>query len=307
MANTPNWTGPWSRTVVYNQNDLVSFSLPITLGSPPGTPINPPGVSTWISNTSGNAGNVPGQTNAWTLFASAGQNAINAWRGVWSSLTVYSVLDAVSYLNASYISLNNINQGNIPSSSPQWAILAGSGGPGPAGEFTFVGVWAATTGYVLNDIVSYNGSSYAVTGSPTVGINPATDVANWSLIASVGAQGPAGPQGPQGATGLGFTWKGAWSQTASYFVNDVVGLLGASYVAVTPNVDVNPTTDNGSNWQIIASPGLPPSGVTWTAGFGPPVAPARVGSLYSNMTGSMGSPPTFTLYVYTQIGWVGVV
>lgn len=290
MANTPNWTGPWSLSTTYNAYDLVSF-----------------GGTTWIA-TVGNAGNQPGSTNAWAIFAQKGVNGINAWRGIWTSTIAYNAFDAVSYLNASYISLLNSNQNNIPLSSPNaWAVLAAAGGQGPVGEFTFLGVWSSTAGYSLNDILSYNGSTYAVTGSPTVGINPATDTSNWSLIASVGAQGPAGPQGVQGVQGLGFTWKGSWSSTASYFVNDVVGLLGASYVAVTPNVDVNPTTDNGSNWQIVASPGLPPSGVTWTAGFGPPVAPAPVGSLYSNQTGSMGSPPTFTLYVYTQIGWVGVV
>jgi hypothetical protein len=290
MANTPNWTGPWNISTVYNAYDLVSF-----------------GGATWIA-TVGNAGSQPGSTAAWAIFAQAGKNGINSWRGVWQSTTLYNAFDAVTYNGTSYVSLTNLNQSNVPSSNSNfWAILAGAGGPGPAGDFTFVGVWSATVGYVLNDIVSYNGSSYAVTGSPTVGINPATDTGNWSLIASVGAQGPAGPQGVQGATGLGFTWKGAWSPLASYFVNDVVGLLGASYVAVTPNVDVNPSTDNGSTWQIIASPGLPPNGVTWTAGFGPPVAAAPVGSLYSNQTGSMGSPPTHTLYVYTQIGWIGVV
>jgi hypothetical protein len=159
----------------------------------------------------------------------------------------------VSYNSSSYISLININQSNVPSSSPsQWAVLASSGGAGPAGSFTFLGVWSSIVAYEIDNIVSYNGSSYVVSGTPTVGINPATDTVNWSLIASVGSTGQTGPQGPQGAIGLGFVWRGAWLSTVSYVQNDVVGLLGSSWVAVAANVGVNPTTDNGSNWQIMA-------------------------------------------------------
>ncbi len=290
MPITPNWTGPWSNATLYNAGDLASYQG-----------------STWIATTT-NTGQTPGQSAPWSLFAAAGINGINAWRGTWSSVTVYNAFDAVEYNNGSYISLVPINQGNIPASSPtQWAILAEAGGDGPAGNFTFLGVWSSLASYVKDDIVSYLGSSYVADGSPTVGLNPATDTANWALIASVGAPGVPGPPGNPGTQGVGFTWQGGWSATASYHVNDVVGLLGTSYVAVMANTGVNPSTDLGANWQVMASPGLPPNGVTWTAGSGPPVAPALVGSLYSNRSGSAGSPPTSTLYVYTQIGWVGVV
>jgi len=238
MPNTPNWTGAWSLVTVYNPYDLASYQG-----------------STWIALVGG-AGNIPGQTSQWSLFAGAGQNAINAWEGTWDSLTVYQAFNAVSYNNASYISLVNINQGNFPSSSPtQWAVLATAGGPGPAGEFIFTGVWSALTTYVLNDIVSYNGSSYVATGTPVFGVPPTTDITHWALIAEVGAQGPGGSQGIQGVIGPGFVWLGAWSNTTSYVLNDVVGLLGSSYVAVAANLGVNPSTDSGSFWQLMALAG----------------------------------------------------
>jgi hypothetical protein len=239
MSNTPNWTGLWLIGTTYNAYDLASYQG-----------------STWLSNVSGNTGNIPGQTSQWTLFAGAGQNGINAWRGDWASLTVYNAFDAVSYNNASYISLLNVNQSNVPSSSPTfWAVIATAGGPGPAGEFVFSGVWSTLTTYALNDIVSYNGSSYAATGTPLLGIPPTTDTAHWALIASVGNPGATGPQGVQGPIGLGFTWQGAWSALTSYHLNDVVGLLGNSYVATTANTDVNPSTDLTGTWQLMASAG----------------------------------------------------
>ena len=253
---TPNWAGAFSLSTTYSQYDLVSYQAP-----------GQTALSTWISNVAGNAGNIPGQTNQWSLFASGGQNGINAWRGVWASGTVYSAFDAVSYNDASYISLVNVNGGNIPSSSPsQWAVLALAGGAGPAGEFAFVGIWSSVATYALNDIVSFNGSSYAATGTPTTGVDPAADVTNWALIASVGAQGPTGPQGQQGVQGTGFDFRGAWSAQASYVINDVVALLGSSYVAVAANTGVNPSTDDGTNWQLMARAGVQASPQFLTGG-----------------------------------------
>jgi len=256
-ALTPNWTGPFSLATSYNEGDLVSYyspSIPLFMQSS-GTYYSP-NVSTWISNVSGNVGNVPGQSSQWLLFAAAGQNGINAWRGAWSSLTSYNAFDAVSYNNASYISRVNANGGNVPDSSPsQWGLLAAAGGSGPAGSFTFSGLWSASVQYEADNIVSYAGSSYAASGTPVLGSPPTTDTPHWQLIAEVGAQGATGPQGPQGAMGLGFAWRGAWSGTTAYHVNDVVSLLGSSWVAVAANTGVNPSTDGGTNWQIMATNG----------------------------------------------------
>lgn len=236
MPNTPNWTGAFSLDTTYNQYDLVSYQG-----------------STWLSNVDSNMGNVPGQSSQWIIFAQAGQNGINSWQGTWQSQVNYTAFQGVIYNGTSYISLVNINQNNVPSSNPSfWAVLAEGGGQGPAGSFTFTGVWSSSVTYALNDIVSYLGSSYVVSGTPTLGVNPVTDSANWSLIASVGAQGATGPQGPQGIIGLGLSWKGTWSSVTAYHVNDIVALIGNSYIAVQANTGVNPSTDTGTNWQVAA-------------------------------------------------------
>lgn len=76
------------------------------------------------------------------------------------------------------------------------------GVPGPVGPagLNWQGSWSASGTYVVDDAVGYNGASYFCINpvGPSV-TNPATDTANWALLA---AQGATGPQGPQGATGL---------------------------------------------------------------------------------------------------------
>jgi N-acetylneuraminic acid mutarotase len=86
------------------------------------------------------------------------------------------------------------------------------GAAGPAGAnglgFNFRKAFDPTAAYALNDVVSFNGSSYVALaatkpGDPTPDQNPA-----WSLAAQQGATGPQGqpgaqgPQGIQGAMGL---------------------------------------------------------------------------------------------------------
>jgi len=81
------------------------------------------------------------------------------------------------------------------------------GDPGPAGlGMSFRQAWENTTPYVINDVVSHQGSTWiALAGSTAV--EPGTDVTEWTLVAvkgdsgPVGAQGPPGDPGPQGSSG----------------------------------------------------------------------------------------------------------
>ena len=82
----------------------------------------------------------------------------------------------------------------------------GDTGPaGPAGTngigFNFRNAFDSSASYAINDVVTYNGSSYVAIaatnpGDPTPDGNP-----NWSLMAQQGAAGAQGVQGAQGPTG----------------------------------------------------------------------------------------------------------
>jgi Collagen triple helix repeat (20 copies)/IPT/TIG domain len=86
-------------------------------------------------------------------------------------------------------------------------LTGAPGAPGPAGAngigFSFLNAFDPYATYTLNNVVTYNGSSYVAivpngpnpTG-PTPDKNP-----SWSLVAAAGATGPVGPVGPQGPLG----------------------------------------------------------------------------------------------------------
>lgn len=96
---------------------------------------------------------------------------------------------------------------------------------------------------------------------------PGSTAPSGNALTGVGPPGPQGIQGVQGvpgvagvagqpgATGQGYTWKGAWNSGSSYLAYDTVSRNGSSYVCVAPNTGIDPATDNGTNWQIIAQIG----------------------------------------------------
>ena len=90
-------------------------------------------------------------------------------------------------------------QGPTGATGPQGA--QGPMGPtGPAG-LNWRGAWSATTDYVTDDAVGYNGASWFADQDPPVGEVPSQTSTYWNLLAAEGADGPQGPQGPTGPTG----------------------------------------------------------------------------------------------------------
>ena len=101
----------------------------------------------------------------------------------------------------------------------------------------------------------------------------------WTQVANIrgptGATGSTGPQGPTGTPGLGFTWRGPWSNTTAYAINDCVERNLQSYVCVVANTGNDPAVDN-TNWNLLVASAIshcpstaPPAigstvTVTWT-------------------------------------------
>jgi hypothetical protein len=67
-----------------------------------------------------------------------------------------------------------------------------------------------------------------------------------------GATGPAGPTGPVGSPGV--VWRGNWSNTTNYFVNDGVANAGNSYVCVIAHT-ATATPPPTANWNLLAQGG----------------------------------------------------
>jgi len=86
-------------------------------------------------------------------------------------------------------------------------LTGAPGAPGPAGAnglgFSFLNAFDPYAVYSLNNVVTYNGSSYVAivpNGPNPYGPNPDKNP-SWSMMAAAGATGAVGPAGPQGSIG----------------------------------------------------------------------------------------------------------
>ena len=101
-------------------------------------------------------------------------------------------------------------QGATGAQGPQGIMgLTGPQGPqgtqGAAGTngtgFNFTGLFSSSTSYNVNDVATYNGSTYVATVVNQGGTTPDQNPADWTLMAQAGAAGAAGAQGTQGPQG----------------------------------------------------------------------------------------------------------
>jgi hypothetical protein len=89
-----------------------------------------------------------------------------------------------------------------------------------------------------------------------------------------GADGVDGADGSPGAAGApGMVWKGEWDSGATYVTTDVVQYLGTSYIALSGNTNVEPGTDGGVTWDVVAAAG---SGGGGGGGFTHPQIMSRI-------------------------------
>ncbi len=165
---------------------------------------------------------------------------------------------------------------------------------GSAPRMSFRGVYSSETTYAVNDLVTYQGSTYIATAA-TTGNDP-TNVSYWSVFAQAGAAGASSP-GPgvvaggtagqvltknsgtdydttwaAAAAGGGFNYKGEYNGSTAYAINDAVSLLGPQgttggqqlYIAVAASTGSYPTSSMTTPWKPV-SVGLNFRG-TWTSG-----------------------------------------
>lgn len=80
--------------------------------------------------------------------------------------------------------------------------------------------------------------------------------------------------------GAGLNYKGTYSSSLSYNVNDVVQLGGSSYIALVANTNVSPTTGaSNATWGLASLAG--------TAGFGAGLTPIVKSAAYTAASGDL--------------------
>lgn len=272
------------------ENDLTGHAavLDVALASA-GTP--GPAGAVGPAGPAGPAGAV-GPAGPTGLQGAPGVSGLN-FQGAYAAGVVYALHDVVTFAGSSYVSLTAGNEANTPGVTTQWAVLAqgGTGGSGSGVGVAYQGTYASTANYGLNDIVSFQGSSYISLVAGNSGNTPSPSVAQWGVMAlgAVGVQGPvgatgatgppgltgpAGPtgaQGPTGATGVagapglpGLVYQGNYASTTNYALGDVVLWQGASYASLLGGNHGNTPSVSPSQWGVLTAQG--PTGATGAQG-----------------------------------------
>jgi hypothetical protein len=114
-------------------------------------------------------------------------------------------------------------QGAAGPTGPQGPTgVAGTNGSG----FDFRNAFDATASYAINDVVTYNGSTYVAIAASAGPNNPTpnTNASGWSVMAQEGATGAQGSAGPTGATGA----QGSVGATGTTGPQGPAGAAGAT-------------------------------------------------------------------------------
>jgi hypothetical protein len=243
-----------------------------------------------------------------------------SFQGAYAAGSTYALDDVVTFSGSSFVSLTGGNRGNTPGVAAQWAVLAqggtvGSGVGGTAG-LAYQGTYTPGTNYALNDVVTFQGSSYVSLIVANHGNTPGLSPGQWGVLAlgAVGVQGPAGAMGAQGPPGLtgpagptgaagpagatgaagapglpGLVYQGNYSSATNYALGDVVLFQGASYASLLNGNRGNTPNVSPGQWGVLTAQG--PAGPTGAAGpqgvAGPQGLPGSVGP--NGPTGPQGA------------------
>ena len=172
-------------------------------------------------------------TNANFVTEFPGQNFYNAW----SATVYYAVGDIVRHGGYLYVAAANNYAGNIPpEATTTWGVLSKA--------VNFAGAWSPDTDYKIGDVVRRGGNLYIATADTTNDGSSLDylDSGNWEVVTT--AQ----------------SWRGAWTEDATYSVNDLAIYLGNTYACNFEHVatDQNLPGDNGSGffyWDLVLQAG----------------------------------------------------
>ena len=156
---------------------------------------------------------------------------------------------------AATISVGSTTTGNAGSS----ATVTNSGSSSSA-TFNFT-IPRGTTGATgAQGATGSNGSNGAAGAAATIAVGSVSTglPGSSASVTNAGSSSSATlnfaiPRGDTGATGE-ITWKGGWSNSTVYGVNEAVYYNGSSYIAVASSQNVTPGSDN-SKWNIMAQAG----------------------------------------------------
>ena len=217
-----DYKSTWSGSTVYKVNDVVKI-----------------GGNVYVCNTAHTSQSTFSPDVAkWDLLVE-GTN----YRTNFAGSTAYEVGDVVKYGGYLHICTTAHTSSTTLDNTKFTVYLPGQ---------VSAGTWTTSTYYKLGDVVRYGGRSYIckiahTAGTPTRSsppldpINPNNDDQNyWELIVK------------------GFDWKGNWTNTTAYKIDDVVEYATSSYICVQAHNDAQDAGDavtpgsDANYWQLMS-------------------------------------------------------
>jgi hypothetical protein len=108
-------------------------------------------------------------------------------------------------------------------------------------ELVYMNEFSETTQYEINNFVLYNDKIYFCKANPTIGTLP-TNTTYWLCL---------GLKGENGYYASGVLYKGLWDSAINYVSYNMIIYEGLLYVSKTNNTNINPSTDDGTNWYKL--------------------------------------------------------
>ena len=212
------WKGAWSTGTIYYKDDVIRY-----------------GGRTYICILGHTASGTfeADQSTKWNNLAD-GQE----WKSDWALSTIYKPNDIVKYgsllyvCNTGHTSASTTSDG-LELDQSKWDLWTEG--------FDWKGVWGVSTRYKVNDIVAYGGVLYLCTEKHTSAASTSDglelDNAKWDTFAR------------------GLEWRGNWTATTRYRINDVVRYGGQIYVCGVGHTAAATNAlgleANQSNWDYL--------------------------------------------------------
>ena len=254
------WKNDWQTSNVYYQDDVVAYGGKIYI------------CTTGHTSDATNFFTDLNKTPAIWNLVSDGQT----WKGDWQPQETYNPDDIVRYGGRLYISTTyhvsaTDSTTGLEADLSYWQVYAEG--------LDWKGNWATSFDYKANDLVKYGGSSYVcITNHISAATESAgleADLAKWQIF------------------NQGFDYKGDWSTSTRYKVNDVVRFGANLWIAVAYHTAGTFASDS-ANWQKFVD------GFQYEAEWGAfgPYQPGDVvrygGNQYVAKTSNTGKiPPTY--------------
>ena len=221
------YKGTWDGATEYEPDDVVTYDG-----------------SAYFCILGGNMGELPDDPGSvyWTLFLSKGADGVTGNDGNTVLSGVVAPDPGLGELGDFYID-TVLSQIYGPKTGAGWGSATDLVGPtGPAPVLTYRGEFLGPSSYSVNDVVTYNGTSYVSLIEPN----------SYNLPRPYQING-----GAWAPLAVGTKWTGAFDSGSSYFENMLVSHLGVVYIcnAVALYPPVTEPQNDPARWAVYLPAG----------------------------------------------------